>query len=94
MMIAFWLMILALLLLLVVSLIWAIFKWRGLWRALAAIPAIVFAGFAAWLVTETSRNPTSHNLWPFEVVIWAFGSLVLVGVLALARALFTHSGAP
>ncbi len=39
---------------------------------------------------ETSRDPTSHNLWPFEVVIAAFygflAASIGVGLVWMARA--------
>jgi len=44
-----------------------------------AVPAMVMAR----IVVETSRNPTSHNLWPFEIVIAAAVgfAVALVGAL-------------
>lgn len=43
-----------------------------------AVPAVVIARVAV----DTARDPTSHNLWPFEVFIaWMVGLLAsLVGV--------------
>lgn len=43
---------------------------------------------------ETARDPTSHNLWPIEVIIVGFFGLVagLIGV-ALARAIQRLAGA-
>jgi hypothetical protein len=45
-----------------------------------AVPAVVLLR----VVIETAADPTSHNLWPFEVVIGAgVGALVaLAGALA------------
>jgi hypothetical protein len=40
----------------------------------AAVPAVVMAR----VVVETSSDPTSHNLWPFEVVI----AVVVGGVVS------------
>ncbi len=34
----------------------------------AAVPAAIIARVAV----ETTKDPTSHNLWPFEVIIAAF----------------------
>jgi hypothetical protein len=54
--------------------------------AVTNIPATVFwnlsavAGFVlaviARVAVETTRDPTSHNLWPFEVVITGFFGFV------------------
>jgi Trk-type K+ transport system membrane component len=42
------------------------------WRTLLVIGAAVPAVIAVRVAYETSADPTSHNLWPFEVVIAAF----------------------
>jgi hypothetical protein len=47
---------------------WAIVRWHGKWRALAAIPALIVL---MWLVkdaVEISADRTSHNLLPFEFI--------------------------
>lgn len=52
-----------------------------------AVAAMVWAGMMAahtWeLITETSRDPTSHNLWPFE---YFFISLLVIPALTGAAA--------
>ncbi|MEO8139979.1 MAG: hypothetical protein ABI742_10045 [Gemmatimonadota bacterium] len=60
-------------------------NWRTPWLSVAA--GFVLAVLAR-IQIETSRDPTSHNLWPFEVIIVAgFGLMAgLLGV-ALARLL-------
>jgi hypothetical protein len=58
---------------------------RDEWQLLAwvpVIPLLIWGVFIAWGV---SRDPTSHNLWPFELIVWAALSLVLFGLFALAR---------
>lgn len=39
--------------------------WRAVWLATAAVPAAVFAR----VLFEGLRDPTSHNLWPLELII-------------------------
>jgi hypothetical protein len=39
------------------------------------------------IVVDVARDPTSHNLWPFEVLMWGAASVAIVGALALARRL-------
>lgn len=46
----------------------------------------------ARIVVDTSRDPTSHNLWPFEIVYSGAAGLALIIVLALVRR-FTRVGA-
>jgi hypothetical protein len=43
------------------------------------VPAAVMAR----VIVDTLRDPTSHNLWPFEIVL----AMVLAGALALPAAL-------
>jgi hypothetical protein len=52
-----------------------------------AVAAMVWAGMMAahtWvLIWETSRDPTSHNLWPFEYFFMSFlVILALMGAVA------------
>jgi len=44
-------------------------------------------------VVDTARDPTSHNLWPFELLMWGAASVAIVGVLALARRLLRATDA-
>jgi hypothetical protein len=57
------------------------------WAMLAAFPTAVMIR----VIVDTMKDPTDHNLWPFEIVIAALFSLVAVvpGLLigALARRL-------
>ncbi len=45
--------------------------------------AIVFV--ALRIVFDTTRDATSHNLWPFEIIMFGGGALLAIGVLGLAR---------
>lgn len=48
--------------------LWGVLRWAGIWRLFAALPlvAIVVWGVKDW--SELSRDPTSHNLLPFELL--------------------------
>ncbi len=51
--------------------------------ALSYLPAIVLGGWAIKLGWDTGRDPTSHNLWPFEFVMIGGGCAVawfIIGV--------------
>lgn len=65
--------------------------WRVPWLAVAGGFVLAVLGR---IVVETGRDPTSHNLWPFEVVIVGFFGVVsgLAGV-AIARGLQRVGGA-
>ncbi len=37
------------------------------------------------IIVDTVRDPTSHNLWPFEILICGAGCVAVVAVLAIAK---------
>lgn len=57
------------------------------WRGLAWVPPIPLVAWWAYFLIGVARDPTSHNLWPFEMVIWTAVSLTLFVLFLLARAL-------
>ena len=63
---------------------WGLWRWRGGWRIAAAVPAVVMAFVVLRIITGTAIDPTSHNLWPFEIVMW--GGLSCFGMLLLGIA--------
>jgi len=83
----FMLMVLGLLLVGAGAPLWGLWKWRGGWRIAAAIPALVMAFVILRIVVDTARDPTSHNLWPFEILMWGAASAVAMGALALFKRL-------
>ena len=64
---------------------WAIRRWRGGWRVAAAVPAVMTGFVVLRIVVDTAGDPTSHNLWPFEILQIGALSLVVIGVLLAAR---------
>ncbi len=66
---------------------WALVRWRGGWRLAAAVPATGLAFVVLRIVVDTARDPTSHNLWPFEIVYAGGAALLVIGALALLRRL-------
>jgi len=60
-------------------------RWRGGWRVAAAIPLAVMGFVLLRIAFGVGRDPTSHNLWPFEILIAALVSLAIVTVLTVTR---------
>ncbi len=65
--------------------LWSVWKWRGGWRIAAAVPAAVILFVVLRIIVDTARDPTSHNLWPFEILQFGVLALLIVGGLKLAR---------
>jgi hypothetical protein len=81
----FMLVILALALAGIVVPVWSAWRWRGRWRLAAAVPAAVLGFVILRIVIDTARDPTSHNLWPFEIVMFGAAALAWIAVLKTAR---------
>jgi len=64
---------------------YCVWKWRGRWKIAAAVPLAVVAFVVGRILIDTARDPTSHNLWPFEILIWCAVALVAIGVLWAVR---------
>ncbi|EIL91288.1 hypothetical protein [Rhodanobacter spathiphylli] len=67
--------------------LWGLWRWRRHWRWAAALPLLGMAFVVLRVLLDTVRDPTSHNLWPFEIVLWGAMSVGWMLVLALARRL-------
>lgn len=64
---------------------WALRRWRGGWRMAAMVPLAVMAFVVLRLVFGVMIDPTSHNLWPFEIVMAGLLSGAIMLVLVVAR---------
>ena len=60
--------------------------WLGRWRWAALVPVVIVLGLVLRIVLEVRADPTSHNLWPFEVLATVIAAAALLGVLELIRA--------
>ena len=65
--------------------VWMLARWRGLWRAGAAAIVAVMAFVVLRIVFDVVRDPTSHNLWPFEILMAGALSVVACAILMLLR---------
>jgi hypothetical protein len=66
---------------------WGMWRWRGGWRIAAAVPAAMMAFVVLRIMIGVARDPTSHNLWPFEILQAGALSVVVMVMLLVARKL-------
>lgn len=67
---------------------WMAFRrWDGTWRYLGGAPLALLALWIVVLIVSWAVDPTSHNLFPFEILMWATGTLVWLAVLWVVRKL-------
>jgi hypothetical protein len=60
---------------------------RDEWKLLAWVPVLPLAIWGGIVAFAVTRDPTSHNLWPFEAVFWGALGAALLGLFALGRRL-------
>ena len=63
----------------------ALVVWRGKWRWAALAPMVLVLGVVLRIVLDIRADPTSHNLWPFEVLAAVVAGGALLGLLELIR---------
>ena len=61
-----------------------IWRWKDAWRWVAVLPLVVLIRAILNIVLD----PNSHNLWPFELIVWVVFGFILLGVVAVARSHF------
>ena len=61
---------------------------RDEWRLLAFVPILPLALWGPYIAWATTRDPTSHNLFPLELLFWGALSAALFGAFVLLRKLF------
>jgi hypothetical protein len=64
---------------------WGVWKWHGGWRLAAALPIAAMSVVVLRILIDTARDPTSHNLWPFEIIMWGGGSCLFMVALKFVR---------
>ena len=65
--------------------LWALRTWRGAWRIAASVPALAVLATLFKIVVDTTVEPTSHNLWPFEILIVGTFAILVISALAVCR---------
>ena len=68
---------------------WAVWRWDGVWRTAAAVPAAMMAFVVLRVVIDGLRDPTSHDLLPFEIFLAGSISTVAMILLYLTHKLFS-----
>ena len=71
---------------------WALWRWRDQWRWWAAVPFALVAFVVLRIAVGTAIDPTSHNLWPFEILLAGAGSMGWMLVALLLRKLLRARG--
>jgi hypothetical protein len=73
--------------------VWGLWRWRGGWRIAAAVPAAIMGFVVLRILVDTAADPTSHNLWPFEILMTGAVSVVVMAAIVVARKVSSASGA-
>jgi hypothetical protein len=64
---------------------WALWRWRDQWRWWAAVPFALVAFVVLRIAVGTAIDPTSHNLWPFEILMAGGCSVIAMAVITVLR---------
>ncbi|KFN50122.1 hypothetical protein [Arenimonas composti] len=73
--------------------LYGVLRWRGIWRIAAALPLAALAFVVLRLVVDTFRDPTSHNLWPFELVFFDLLAVGFMLVVFVGKSVWTRMNA-
>jgi hypothetical protein len=65
--------------------LWGLWRFRGGFRVAALVPAALLGYVLLRIVVDVARDPTSHNLWPFEIAQAGVGSVAFMGALGLLQ---------
>lgn len=63
----------------------SLWRWKGAWRIAGLLPLAYAVFVVARIVLDVRRDPSSHNLWPMEVLLAAVGGLIGLGIIAAFR---------
>jgi hypothetical protein len=71
---------------------WALWRWRDQWRWWAAVPFALVAFVVLRIAVGTAIDPTSHNLWPFEILMAGGCSVIAMAAISALRWLRRRAG--
>jgi hypothetical protein len=69
------------------ALVFRAYRAASFWRIVLIFASTVPAVFFLRVVADTMKDPTTHNLWPFEIVVASGYGLAAAGAGALTGAL-------
>lgn len=64
---------------------WGVWRWRGGWRIAAGGPAGLMAFVLLRLLFGVAEDPSSHNLWPFELLLAGVFNTAFMLILVATR---------
>lgn len=70
---------------------WGLWRWHGGWRAAAAVPAAMMAFVVLRIMLGVADDPTSHNLWPFEILQVGGLSVFIMAALFATRRFYLRT---
>jgi hypothetical protein len=63
----------------------ALRRWVGAWRFAAAVPVVGWVVWGGDFARDVAVDPTSHNLFPFEILVGVGLATAYLCALALGR---------
>jgi len=67
-------------------------KWEGPWRNRGWIPTMMLVCWDFYLLATAAADPTSHNLWPVEVVGVTVLCLIVLAFITIASEIAARHG--
>jgi hypothetical protein len=68
----------------------ALVRWHAGWRWAALAPLLVVLVNVLTIAVDIRADPTSHNLWPFEVLAMVVIASAVLGAIELCRVVVTR----
>ena len=62
---------------------------NGAWKLVAALPILSVFAVGLNIFLGTSRDPTSHNLWPLEVLLWSGAGIIFTIAFFVFQRMFS-----
>jgi peptidoglycan/LPS O-acetylase OafA/YrhL len=63
--------------------------WQGVWRVLALLAPLSVIGMVLIIAVGIAIDPTSHNLWPFDIVMVSGVAAIYLVLLGLVKFVVT-----
>ena len=57
------------------------FAWQGVWRLLGVVPIAIMVTVPLNIMVGMAYDPTSHNLFPFELVVYCVPSFIFWAII-------------